>query len=129
MASNPNTEKISDRPELVDLNTGIELLKKQIEAAKQILKNRPIRSENLAAWNNKTREYLIKIYGAKSPNINTIVMASGNTPVWMGMPQEVGERFEASSIENKIQMLKACIVSLKLKADQFQSKKAELRGS
>jgi len=82
-----------------------------------------------SAWNNKTREYLIKIYGAGSPNIDTIVKASGSTPVWMGMPQAVCEKFEASSIENKIQMLATCVVSLKLKSDQLKMKKKEAQRS
>jgi len=113
----------------VDMKTGVELLQKQIETAKQMLKSRPIRTKDLTAWNNKTREYLIKIYGAGSPNIDTIVMASGNTPVWMGMPQAVCEKFEASSIENKIQMLATCVVSLKLKSDQIKREKAEAHRS
>lgn len=118
MASYPTTEKITDLPGSVDIKKGIALLQSQIEAAARMLKNRPIRSEDHAAWNNKTREYLIKIYGAGSPNIDTIITASGDTPVWLGMPQEVRERFEASSIENKVQLLAACMVSLELKAKQ-----------
>jgi|GEM_PF-1373633 len=113
----------------IDIKTGIELLQNQIEAGKQMLKNKPIRTKDLTAWNNKTREYLIKIYGAGSPNIDTIVKASGSTPVWMGMPQAVCEKFEASSIENKIQMLATCVVSLKLKSDQLKMKKEEAQRS
>lgn len=121
MASNKNAEMISARSGSVDIKTGIELLQKQIEAAEQMLKNRPVRTKDLTAWNNKTREYLIKIYGAGSPNIDTIVKASGSTPVWMGMPQAVCEKYEASSIENKIQMLAACVVSLKLKTERIKA--------
>ena len=113
MAWRKKTERIPDEAESDDLTAAVELLQSQIEAARQILKKRPIRSKAYVAWNNKTRDCLIKIYGAGSPNIATVVRASGDTPVWLGMPKEVRERFEASSIENKIQMLAACIISLK----------------
>jgi hypothetical protein len=33
--------------------------------------------------------------------------------VWLGMSDAVLERYEASSIENKTQLLEGCIVSLK----------------
>ena len=129
MTSNANIEKISDRSGSVDLKTGIELLNKQIEAAERMLNNKPIRWKDRAAWNNKTRDYLIKIYGAGSPNIDTIIKASGSTPVWLGMPQEVRDRFEASSMENKLQRLAACIVSLQAKGKLIQSQKIDPRES
>ena len=45
------------------------------------------------------------------------------------MSDTVRERYEASSLENKIQMLENCIVSLKLKAEQSKIEKFENRTS
>ena len=116
-------KKTPQRLESVTIKTGIELLAEQVEEAKGLLNNRPILSKDHQDWNNTTREYLIKIYGAKSPNIGTIVSAPGQSAVWMGMSDATRECYEASSIENKIYMLENCIVSLKLKAKR--SEKAE----
>ena len=99
--------------DFVDPETGIELLQKQISEARHLLENRPIKSMDHAVWNKTTQDYLIRIFGPDSPNIDTIISAPGSTAVWMGMPITVAERYEASSIENKTQLLEDCIVSLK----------------
>jgi uncharacterized protein YjdB len=122
-------KKIPQRSESIDIKTGIELLHEQIEEAKGLLNSRPIQSKNLEDWKKTTRESLIKIYGSKSPNISTILSAPGQNAVWMGMSDAVHERYEASSLENKIQMLENCIVSLKLKAEQSKIEKFENRTS
>jgi hypothetical protein len=118
-------KKIPQRSESVDIKTGIELLREQIEEAEELLNNRPIQSQDHENWNNTTREYLIKIYGPTSPNIETIVTAPGQSAVWLGMSDAVLERYKASSIENKINMIKNCIVSLKHKAEQSKVEKSE----
>jgi hypothetical protein len=101
--------------EPVDMKTGIDLLQKQIEAAKQMLDSRPVQSTDQAAWNNRTEAYLIQIYGEGSPNIDTIVGASGDAPVWLFMPEDEAEKYEVSRLENKIRLLEGCVVALKRK--------------
>jgi hypothetical protein len=103
-----------EKSECVDAKTGIALLQQQVEEAKQLFKNRPIEPAKHTAWNNDTRECLARIYGSNSPNIESVLSAPGNTSVWMGMSDAVLERYQASSMENKITMLEACILSLKL---------------
>jgi hypothetical protein len=109
--------------EPVNMKTGIDLLQEQIETAKQLLDNRPIESKDHAAWNNRTHECLIKIYGERSPNIDTIVEASGEAPVWLFMPDDAAEKYEASCLENKIKLLEGCVVALELKAKELQTGK------
>lgn len=108
-------------PEPVDFKTGLSLLLKQIEAAKQLLDHRPIKSKDHAAWNNRTHECLTKIYGQRSPNIDTIVEASGEAPVWLFMPDNAAQKYEASCLENKIKLLEGCVVALELKAKELQT--------
>ena len=115
-----------EKPESVDAKTGIKLLQQQIEEARRLLDNRPIKLAEYLAWNNTTREDLARIYGPNSPNIESIISAPGNTPVWMGMPEAVAERYEASSIENKVQMLKSCIVWLKRKSQMWSEEKSRI---
>ena len=107
--------------ESVDIKTGIKMLQKQIEHAKQLLNNSPIASKENKAWNEQTAEFLTRIYGERSPNIGTIVKASGEAPVWLFMPDDAAERYEASCLENKINLLEGCVVALKRKDRESQS--------
>jgi hypothetical protein len=113
-------------PRSIDAEAGINLLLKQIEEAKKLLDNRPIKSADHTAWNNTTREYLIKVFGSRSPNIHTILHAPGEGAVWLGMPDHVYENYQASSIENKIGMLNSCVVWLKSKSQMSSEEKSRI---
>jgi len=101
-----------------DIEAGIALLIQQIEAAQVLLDYRPLNKKMYAAWNEETRSCLIKIYGPVSPNIRSIETTVGATPLWMGMPPEVAETYQASRLERTTAMLKSCIVTLRRKADK-----------
>lgn len=102
--------------ESVDIKTGIKMLQKQIEQAKKLLNSAPVASKDNKAWNEQTAEFLTRVYGEGSPNIGTIVKASGEAPVWLFMPDDVAEIYEASCLENKVRLLEGCVVALSLKA-------------
>jgi hypothetical protein len=106
--------------ESVDMKAGIDLLQEQIEIAKQLLDKQPVKSKDHESWNNKTHECLIRIYGERSPNLDTIVKASGDAPVWLFMPDDTAEKYEASCLENQMQLLEECVVALKRKAREAQ---------
>ena len=99
-----------------DIEDGIALLEQQIEGARHLLNQRPLKNKMHAAWSEETRSCLIKIYGPGSPNVRSIETTVGATPVWMGMPPEVAETYQASRLERSMSMLKSFIVSLKRKA-------------
>ena len=113
-------KKVEKVFEPVDINTGIELLQKQIGEAQQILDKRLVKAKEHAVWNDRTHEYLVRIYGERSPNVDTIVKASGEAPVWLFMPADAAEKYEVSCLENKMQKLKECVVALKRKAREAQ---------
>jgi hypothetical protein len=102
--------------EPVDMQTGIELLQRQIEHARDLLSRMPIAVKDNKAWNEQTAEVLTRIYGEGSPNIDTIVGAAGEAPAWIFMPDDVAKEYEASCLENKIKLLEGCVVALKKKA-------------
>ena len=106
--------------EPVDFKAGLELLHEQILQARQLLNSRPIKSQDLEVWNSRTRECLIRIYGERSPNVDTIVEASGTAPVWIFMPDDANEKYEASCLENKMRLLEGCVVALKRKDRQWK---------
>ena len=99
-----------------DLNASIALLEKQIEDARLLLDNRPLNAKLYAEWNEETRKCFVKIYGMDSPNVRSIETTVGATPLWMGMPPEVAETYQASRLKRTIDMLKSCIVSLRWKS-------------
>ena len=106
--------------EPVDIKTGIEMLQTQIEQAQQLLNSTPIAAKDSNAWNEQTAELLTRIYGEGSPNIDTVVKASGGAPVWLFMPEDAAEKYEISRLENKIKLLEGCVVALKLKVRESQ---------
>lgn len=101
--------------EPVDIKTAIDLLRVQIDRAKQMLNTMPIKSKDQALWDSQTRECLLRIYGERSPNIDTIVEAPGDAPVWIFMPDDVVERYEVSRLENRVKLLEGCVVALQRK--------------
>jgi hypothetical protein len=100
----------------VDIETGIRLLEQQVEKGKILLEKKKVKPGDHAAWNEATRECLTKIYGPSSPNLQTLVHAPGMNPVWLGMSDDVHQRYISSSIEHKIERLNSCITSLKAKS-------------
>ncbi|MGD2186713.1 MAG: hypothetical protein PVI71_11330 [Desulfobacterales bacterium] len=113
MLWNKKEEKIL---EPVDIKTGIDLLQKQIEAAKRLLNKQPVTSKAHRSWNDTTHECLIRIYGERSPNLDTIIRAAGKAPVWLFMPDDVAENHAVSRLENQMQLLEGCVVTLKRKS-------------
>ena len=107
-------------PEPVDIQAGIGLLQNQIEQARQLFNRRPIPAKDNEAWNKQTGEVLTRIYGERSPNIDTIVGAAGDAPAWIFMPDDVAEKYEASRLETKIRRLESCVVALKRKERESQ---------
>ena len=104
----------------MDINTSIALLEKQIEAARVLMDNRPLNAKLYTEWNEETKKCFVKIYGVNSPNVRSIETTVGATPLWMGMPPEVAETYQASRLMRTIDMLKSCIVSLRWKAKNPQ---------
>lgn len=115
--------KSKEEPDItrsVDPKKGIQLLKKQIKKAEHFLTNRPIVTSDHTAWNNTTRDYLIKTFGSKSPNVNAVIHASSSKGLFMGMGDAKFEIYMASIIENQIKMLGSCIEQLETEIELFE---------
>ncbi len=96
----------------VDPTTGIELLKRQITKGQQLLEYRPLQSSDHTAWENTTRDYLMKVFGSDSPNIDAVLHASSDHGLFVNMGDEAYEKYEASKLQNQIKMLNSCIEQL-----------------
>jgi predicted nucleotide-binding protein len=108
MAQRKQTEE-SEIPRSLPPQKGIQLLQKQIQKAEGLLANRPISSSDHTAWENVTRDYLVKAFGSKSPNVNTVLHASSDHSLSMGMGDVAFERYLASQFTNQIKMLLSCM--------------------
>jgi len=117
MARRTKSKEESDIPRSVDSKTGIQLLKKQIKKAEDFLTNRPIVTSDHTAWNNTTRDYLIKTFGSKSPNVNAVIHASSSVGLYAGMGDSEFEIYMASIIKNQIKMLRSCIEQLETEVE------------
>lgn len=120
MARRTKSKEEPDILRSVDPKTGIQLLKKQIKKAEYFLTNRPIVTSDHTAWNNNTRDYLIKTFGSKSPNVNAVIHASSSVGLYVGMGDAEFERYMASIIENQIKMLRSCIEQLETEIELFE---------
>jgi len=104
----------TDEPEIppsINVRDGIELLKKQKEKLQKILDSRPIDKSQHDAWENTTKDFLIKIFGSKSDNIRAVIYASGGV-LSFGMRPSEREAYRITQIQNQIKMLESCIEQL-----------------
>lgn len=113
MARKRKAPEEPDIPPSIEPKTGISLLQKQAEKAETLLANRPLATSDHTAWNNTTREYLIKVFGSKSENIRSVIYASSSKDLYANMGDRKLEEYEASQLENQIKMLESCIEQLK----------------
>lgn len=60
-------------PPSVSPQVGIDLLRKQVSRGKEFLSNRPIDGDKYSAWENTTREFLVKAFGSGSPNVSNVI--------------------------------------------------------
>jgi predicted nucleotide-binding protein len=92
--------------------TGIVLLEKLIEKATSLKSERNLQSSDEQAWVNLARDYLIRVFGSDSPNINSVIHAGGNGGLYAGMSEDEYCDYLRSSFENKIKLLRSCVEQL-----------------
>lgn len=109
-------------PRSVDPAKGIELLQRQIKKAEEMLAKRPIVTADRTAWNNTTRDYLIRVFGPKSPNVNAVIHASSDVGLHGNMSDAEWEEHMASLTKNQIKMLRSCIEQLETEIELFKVK-------
>jgi hypothetical protein len=99
-----------------DIAAAIQQLEAQIENGRQLLQQTHPEPGRFARWNRENEAVLIQVYGRKSPNVTTITRSAGNTPVWLGMPLEVRNRYHRSAMENRVRKMEGCVKALRRKA-------------
>jgi hypothetical protein len=99
-----------------DIAAAIQQLEAQIENGRQLLQQTHPEPGRFARWNRENEAVLIQVYGRKSPNVTTITRSAGNTPVWLGMPLEVRNRYHRSAMENRVRKMEGCVTALRREA-------------
>lgn len=94
----------------------ISLLQDRYSKAHQLLANRPLSSADHGAWENTTREFLIKAFGSDSENISAVINASAGFSANVDFGEHEWEEYRASQLKNQIKMLESCIEQLRMDA-------------
>jgi predicted nucleotide-binding protein len=112
-------------PASVDPATGIALLTRQIEKGRELLARRPLQTVDHSAWQNTTRDYLVRAFGSASPNVNAVLHASSDHALVMGMGDAAFERYLASMLTNQLKLMASCIEQLETEISLSGSAPAE----
>ncbi len=100
--------------------TAIELLSRQIKKAEEMLLRQPFLSFDHKAWENTTREYLIKGFGSLSSNIDAVLQASSNNLHLMSYSDHEHDKYGASKLSNQLKILQSCIDQLETEIEMMQ---------
>jgi predicted nucleotide-binding protein len=105
----------------VDPATGISLLRRQVEKGRELLDHTPLVTATHTAWQNTTRDFLVKAFGSDSPNINAVLRASSDHGLYMGMGDAAYEQYLASKLVNQLKIMESCIEQLETEIDLASS--------
>jgi predicted nucleotide-binding protein len=95
----------------------IELLRRQREKAEKLLSSRPLKPEDYDAWENMTREFLVKAFGSDSANIESLLDIGkyGSFPMNAGSEWWANHRTE--SLRKQLVMLDSLIELLETEVE------------
>jgi predicted nucleotide-binding protein len=93
----------------IDPAEGVRRLNQQIERARELIRNRPIKSDKYNAWELLTRNFLGQAFGVLSPNVNAIsdIGKYGSFPT--GANDEWWENHRAKNLQAKISSLEGLV--------------------
>lgn len=91
---------------------GITLLQKLIEKAQALHEKQDLQFSDCSAWENLARDYLRKVFGSDSPNVDSVLNASGDEGLYTGMSNQEYQQYLRAGFENKVKLLNSCIEQL-----------------
>ncbi len=87
----------------------IELLRRQIDRGKTLRLHRPIRREDYDVWETLTREALVRIFGADSPNVRSVIDIGKFDPVPAAANDDYWEERTANDLAKQISKLDSLV--------------------
>jgi len=116
MSSRRNSPKLPTPPSATP-EQAIALLKKQITKAQQLTAGDAVTEGDRDAWENTTRDYLVRAFGSDSRNIGSVMddPHAGSFP--MGAPDSWWMIERASIMKKQIKLLESCIEQLETEVE------------
>ncbi|WIV97245.1 TIR domain-containing protein [Kinneretia aquatilis] len=87
-------------------------MRKLVEKANEIRALPNLQSSDEDAWRTLARDYLVKTFGSRSPNVDAVLYASGDSGLYAGMNDYEYRQYLVSGFDNKIKQLNICIEQL-----------------
>ena len=113
------------QPPTVPPDTGIKLIKTQIEKANQLLSSRPLTSDNYSSWELLTRNLLEKAFGVNSPNVSSVMGVGKYGSFPMNAGEQWWENHRVSSLQTQINRLGGLIELLNTEIQLDQGRTIE----
>lgn len=113
------------KPPSVLPERGIELLTKQRDKALELLNSRPLTSDQYAAWENTTREFLVMAFGPDSPNVRSVMDIGHYGSFPMNASEQWWENHRALSLQRKTSVLESCIEVLETQVEGTKTEEQE----
>jgi predicted nucleotide-binding protein len=88
---------------------GIELIRRQIAAGEELLKNRPLTDNAFAAWKMLTRNFLEKCFGAKSTNVHSVTTAGNCGSFPMNAGEDWWENHRVETLHTQLTRMQSLI--------------------
>jgi hypothetical protein len=104
-------------PRTVPPEEGIRLVQRQIDKGKELLANRPLAKVKYSAWENTTREFLIKAFGSDSENIDSVMLKNraGSSPMNAG--DQWWENHRVEQLKEQIELLESTKEQLQIELE------------
>lgn len=96
---------------------GIELLRRQIDRARELLQSRPLDQTRYTAWENTTREFLILAFGSGSQYVTSVMDIGKYGAFPVNAPESWWEQHRANSLKQQVGVLESCVEVLEAQAE------------
>lgn len=107
---------------------GVKLISQQIAKGKELLLNRPLKSDKYSAWGTVTRDFLSKVFGSFSPNVSSVtdVGKYGSFPMDGG--ENWWENHRTESLSKQIAIMEGLleVLETEISLDQGQEARASI---
>ncbi len=104
-SSAPPTVGLPDIPP----QKGIELIRRQIDAGEELLRNRPLTSDAHSSWKLLTKNFLEKAFGVNSPNVHTVTTAGNYGSFPMNAGESWWENHRVETLQTQLTRMQSLI--------------------
>lgn len=106
----------------------ITLVRRQIEKGNYLLANRPLTQGAYGAWENTTREILIKSFGSDSENIDTVMLRNRAGSFPFNADENWWENYRVNQLKEQLALLESTIdqLQIELEMEEWRSQQDKI---